>query len=709
MGLNVVHNGAASVATRYLDVANRNVTRATARLAAGVRVVSARDDAASLAIGSRLNVEVNGLRQGAANARQAVTMLQIADGAAARVNDILTRLKTLAVQSGSGQLSGTERGMLDTEYQALKTEIDRIAQSTQFNGNGLVDDGGVVFTLRQIPASGAIKLNGVALELGESFSLADVQRGRVTYENTGGTSDGLVVSVARTDGTALGNLVGELNRTTFETTEYNNSIGLNNIAASAAYARGGTGAGVRVAIIDTGVDFYHTDLDDQVVDGVDIIDGVLEGGAGTAGTTSGDGNDIQGHGTHVAAIVAAERNGDGTMGVAYDADIIAIQAMTSGFSGNDVADSIDYARLNGAKVINMSLSFGQGVGIPNQITAAMVRAINAGVVIVAAAGNSALADPDFPASFAIDPTAQGALIAVAAADDLNQIAGFSNLAGVAQSFVVTAPGVNIPAAQANLGTTPTNNITIKSGTSMASPHVAGAAAILTQLYGAGTNSNLSGAEIANLLMTTTTDLGDEGIDTTYGRGLIDLEKATVGQIRVNIAVSPTSQSAMSGQLNVASGQSATLQGILFGVTDVYESFSDAPSTAVTFKVGTGNTTGDNLTVHTQSISTLSLNISDTDVTTVADANDASARISEAINRMSSIRANLGASQNRLDFAAENLDTVVENTENARSNLLDLDVAREMTAFTAQNLLQQMGISALSQAQQIPRNLLQLFN
>ncbi|HEX8031597.1 MAG TPA: flagellin, partial [Vicinamibacterales bacterium] len=262
MGLSVAHNGAASVATRYLDVANRNVTRATARLAAGVRVVSARDDAASLAIGSRLNVEVNGLRQGAANARQAITMLQIADGAAARVSDILTRLKTLSVQSGSGQLSNTERGMLDTEYQTLKSEIDRIARSTQFNGNGLVDDGGVVFTLRQIPTNGVIKLNGVSLELGESFSLADVQRGRVTYDHSGsGSTDGLVVSVARTDGSALGNVTGEISHSNFETTEYNNSIGLNNISASAAYARGGTGAGIRVAIIDTGVDFYHTDLD----------------------------------------------------------------------------------------------------------------------------------------------------------------------------------------------------------------------------------------------------------------------------------------------------------------------------------------------------------------------------------------------------------------------------------------------------------------
>ena len=182
----------------------------------------------------------------------------------------------------------------------------------------------------------------------------------------------------------------------------------------------------------------------------------------------------------------------------------------------------------------------------------------------------------------------------------------------------------------------------------------------------------------------------------------------MAQLRININVTPASQNALSGQLNVVSGRSATFSDSLFGVTDAYESFSDAPSTDVTFKVGTGNSDGDNLTVRTQSISTLSLNISNSNVTSVADADDASARISAAIDRMSSIRANLGASQNRLDFAAENLDTVVENTENARSNLLDLDVAREMTAFTAQNLLQQMGISALAQAQQVPRNLLQLF-
>lgn len=105
-------------------------------------------------------------------------MLQIAEGATSRVADILTRLKVLSVQAGSGQLSSAERAMLDTEFQALKAEIDRIARSTQFNGNGLVDDGGIVFTLRQLPTAGTLYLNGKALGLNDTFTLADVQRGR---------------------------------------------------------------------------------------------------------------------------------------------------------------------------------------------------------------------------------------------------------------------------------------------------------------------------------------------------------------------------------------------------------------------------------------------------------------------------------------------------------------------------------------------------
>jgi flagellin len=139
MPLNVISNFAANVAHRNLGISDAAATTSLAKLSSGTRVVSAKDDAASMAIGSRLEAERTGLQQALVNAGQAVSMLQIADGAMAKVNDILVRMKSLAVQAGSGSLSGTERSMLNTEYQALVSEVDRIANDTEFAGTILVN------------------------------------------------------------------------------------------------------------------------------------------------------------------------------------------------------------------------------------------------------------------------------------------------------------------------------------------------------------------------------------------------------------------------------------------------------------------------------------------------------------------------------------------------------------------------------------------
>ena len=139
MPLNVISNFAANVAHRNLASSDMEATESLAKLSAGTRVLSAKDDAASLAIGSRLAAEVSAMRQATVNAGQAISLLQVADGAMSQHQDILVRMKTLSVQAGSGQLGATERAMLDTEYQQLILEIDRIANDTEFNGTKLVD------------------------------------------------------------------------------------------------------------------------------------------------------------------------------------------------------------------------------------------------------------------------------------------------------------------------------------------------------------------------------------------------------------------------------------------------------------------------------------------------------------------------------------------------------------------------------------------
>jgi flagellin len=342
-----------------------------------------------MAIGNRMNVEVNALKQANVNAGQAVSMLQIADGAMSKVQDILVRMKTLAVQSGSGQLSGTERGMLDTEYQALISEIDRISSDTEFNGNQLIN-------------------------------------GSIT--------------------------VGD----------------------NANY---GAGAGV--------VNFAVT--------------GVNTNAATTAG--------------------------------------------------------------------NLGYSTG------------------------ANGGTFTLSATD---------TALGAAVSLTATIASGDLTG---------GFLTTGTSLKLTNSTADSFATITLNTSFQGNTSIA--------------------------------------------------------------------------------------------------TDGF-SFSTSTSSNYSFKIGSGTATYDNIAITVNAANVSALGLTGTDVTSAANADAASEAISNAIDTLNTARANVGASQNRLEFAAANLSTSVENQEAARSSLLDLDIAAEMTKFTSKQILVQAGVSMLAQANQMPQNLMRLF-
>ncbi len=139
MALGMVSSFSANIAQRNLRTSSTALALSLARLSAGRRVLSARDDAAALAIGARLGAEVAGLKQAQVNAGQGSAMLQVADGGMARVNDILVRMKTLTVQAGSDNVSASGRMAINTEFQALASEIDRISADTEFAGTMLLD------------------------------------------------------------------------------------------------------------------------------------------------------------------------------------------------------------------------------------------------------------------------------------------------------------------------------------------------------------------------------------------------------------------------------------------------------------------------------------------------------------------------------------------------------------------------------------------
>ncbi len=256
------------------------------------------------------------------------------------------------------------------------------------------------------------------------------------------------------------------------------------------------GAGVTVAVVDSGVRRTHQDLAGAVLTGTDLVTG------------SGDGsNDQNGHGTHVAGIIAARLNGKGIVGAAPAAKILPVRVLDGSGSGysSDVAEGIIYAADHGAKVINLSLG---GSAASQGTRTAIQYAIDRGSVVVAAAGNSGQSGnaPLYPGAFP-EP------IAVGAVDSSLRRAAFSNYGPYVD---IVAPGDSVVSAWGSGD----NAYAWASGTSMATPHVAAAAALAF-----AANPSYSSAKVRQRLETTANDLGPAGRDDQYGFGIVDPKNA----------------------------------------------------------------------------------------------------------------------------------------------------------------------------------------
>jgi flagellin len=145
MGLRISTNVAALNAQRNMQSTQLGLNRGMARLSSGFRINQAADDAAGLAISEKLKAQVRGLRQASRNANDGISMVQVAEGGLNEVSNMLIRLRELSVQASSDTIGDTERKFIDVEYQQLKSEIQRIADVTTFNGRELLNGtGGIV-------------------------------------------------------------------------------------------------------------------------------------------------------------------------------------------------------------------------------------------------------------------------------------------------------------------------------------------------------------------------------------------------------------------------------------------------------------------------------------------------------------------------------------------------------------------------------------
>ncbi len=139
MGFRINTNVASLQAQTSLSKVNRESQESFSKLSSGTRITKASDDAAGLAISEKLKAEIRSTQQASRNANDGISMIQVAEGGLNETSNILTRLRELAMQSASDTIGDAERGMTNMEYQQLKSEMDRIAKVTEFNGKKLLD------------------------------------------------------------------------------------------------------------------------------------------------------------------------------------------------------------------------------------------------------------------------------------------------------------------------------------------------------------------------------------------------------------------------------------------------------------------------------------------------------------------------------------------------------------------------------------------
>jgi subtilisin len=279
--------------------------------------------------------------------------------------------------------------------------------------------------------------------------------------------------------------------------EYENSWGVHHISANLAHASGNRGAGVRVAVLDTGIDYNHEDLDANYRGGHDFVfddDDPFD-------------DSFNSHGTHVAGIVAAEQNGIGVVGVAPEAELFAVKVLDGGGFGLEdwIIAGIEWAVRNGIEVVNLSIEGPDARGLRD----ACDEAYAAGVLLVAAAGNSAAGGG------AVEyPAADDSVIAVTGTDAADMPGYFSP---IGEQLELAAPGVEV------LSTVAGGAYQVLSGTSQAAPHVAGVAAlaILSNTEDLSGDGRVDHEDVRLMLRESAADLGDAGRDEIYGYGLVN--------------------------------------------------------------------------------------------------------------------------------------------------------------------------------------------
>lgn len=701
-------NIAAYSAQRNIGAASDSAGASIARLSSGNRIVKSSDDVAALSTGTSLRTSVTTLKQALLNTSQGSSLLQVADGALGQVVDILQRQKALAVQAGSGSLSDTDRAYLNQEFQALSAEIDRISGSTKFSSvsllNGSLSGSQALVDNRQ---DGVITSNATA---GNIFAFTAASPGNgttitingvtVTFTTSAqGSADaaGKVVIGATATATAS-NLVAFLNQSNDARLA---NLNFSNVAAGAYTANvtaNWAGGSLRGAfVIDAGLGTTA-----NITLGTAANRTIAISGATNDGTSV---NRVRAAGPVTGSILSNGGTTAVTSGMAIETGLF------NGTAGSGIANNDDFiGKLGEGKMGKFSTVFtGTASTAIFQLTvgdvtytSGPITVVNANAVTVTMTGRNTITGLAAGGNFRLN--IGGGL--VPAAEVLDQ-AGFNRFTeqlndslkevsftqnrdvySYAEGALVNVGGVqvaNLNNSSANFVSDDFSVVNIEDIQVTAAP-VGSTDAKITAMINGELYTSFSG--IGNQIninsQITLQNVNDPNKSLNLNTGTVAIAgSTTVAMDITNQAKADAIENALKEAFGIKEG-----------------------SAALQFQVG--NTSSESLGIRIDSVATANIFAgASLSVDTQVNASNASTAIDAALQRVTSIRANVGALQSRFDFTANILEVNVQNQDAARGVLLDTDVTAESTAYATAQVQLQAGIAVLAQANLLPQNLLKL--
>ncbi|MFH2123540.1 MAG: flagellin [Pseudomonadota bacterium] len=723
MALTINTNVPSLNAQRNLGKSQTDLARSMQRLSSGLRINSAKDDAAGLAISDRMTSQIRGLNQAARNSNDGISLAQTAEGALQETTNILQRMRELAIQSANDTNSASDRTSLQAEVNQLKQEMTRIASSTSFNGRNVLDG----------------SLNNAQFQVGAnanetiSFSIPSAvaaDLGINTLESTSTPAGTVITTIVPASTVSLFELTPAA---AANDTSTGNDVGIQTFTITNDITS-------TTAPLSITADMSAADIAALVTPAITTSTGWTATATSTAtiGTLSADGNvgfTLTGSGgTAVIAPTAVTAADLSALNTAIEA-ASASTGIHSTISGNVItltdatgADIkiADFLNSAGGTVAVSTVSLTSG-GTDSTTIGGTVTFTGPGSTAVSsdALTGGAFSDTTTPESTTTTTTTaaigiETATVAAADTGNNNVLAQTLNIVGpegtrpavieTGASALTIAKTINLESAitgvTAEARTTATISNLISNGT------------IGFTLQGSNTpaipiSATVTTDDLSSLANAINDRTGTTGINASLSgdKKSITLTQAEGYDIKIGDYTHSNNVASDTITITGNEGDGVALAGDNASATD-----STVVGGEITFySTGTFNVSSSldgglgSLFNSASGVANASVldSIDFVDISTVAGASDAIKAIDGAISQIDTIRGDLGAIQNRFESTISNLMNVSENLSAARSRILDADIAQETSAMTKNNILQQAGVAILAQANQTPQLALQL--